>query len=569
VPTRLSALLLYSLAILSITLLYAAKGPMQDSHWDAPIYLERSRDIVATRALEDYARHAGVIAQRLPAFQVVPDAYTPYWGFMRLGHSLILAAATAWTRAEIAGILAAFLLYVVMWSLAIVLAGLLAHALLRMLAPRLPACTLALGTVLAIVLSLASDSARYMSGNLVAEVPALFFFALGCYLLLLAQRYRSLPLAVASGAAGFALYTVKMEAVWGYMVFMPLLAWTLYTEKESGASFALSVGQGQGSGAPAMQQGQFPSQGPWWPGLVWSAVTVLTLFLLYSWYFWPLTDPRLFLIFAAAHERQAANPVAPIKLWFAAGGMVWLGLIASILHGWDRRALGFALVWLFLLTLPYLGGLLSGRPAQVRMYTLNLLPLMVAAAYGLSCLIANLNLSRLARPAGVAWLAAAIFLGLISHAETYRWLRELPGGWRLQQIRAYLSVPPYERIDYPLAQLASISQALYGQHGRSVLILDKQLPEEYLNLIAYMGPAPRQSKVALYAMPPAVDLGQCGKRTIRFDRSDVFFCLEPPQESRRLEEKGIHLLRLERATNSPMSGQVLARTAGLSLVRLN
>jgi hypothetical protein len=558
--TRVGIVLFLALAVISITLLYATKGPMQDSHWDAPIYLERGRDLATIHALADYARHAEIIAERLPAYRVEPDAETPYWGFMRLGHSLILAAVAASTGAGMAGIGVTFVINVVIWILAIGLTGLLALTLLRLLAPRLPLPTLALGVVVAMGLALASDTARYMSGNLVAEVPALLFFALACYLLLLAQRYRSIALAVASGAAGFALYSVKMEAVWGYIVVLPLLAWALHSDREWGKGVISQGGE---------RPGYSPQHGLWWSGLVWSSLTALALYLLYSWYFWPLTDPRLFLTFAAAHEKQAANAVAPIKLWFAAGGLLWLGLIAGMLHGRDRRALGFALAWLFLLTLPYLGGLLSGRPAQARMYTLILLPLLLAAAYGAASLLSAVKERRMGRTASVAWLAAALFLGLVSHSETYRWLRELPGGWRLQQIRAFLSVPPYERIDYPLDQLASISGVLYAQPGRSVLILDKQVPEEYLNLIAYMGPAPKRSKVALYALPAAEDLGQCGKRTIRFDRSDVFFCLDPPEETRRLVEKGIHILRLERASHSAMRDQALAATAGLSLVRLN
>jgi hypothetical protein len=544
---------------MSIALLYAIKGPMQDSHWDAPIYLERGRDLVSTRALGDYARHAGVIAERLPAFRVEPDADTPYWGFMRLGHSLILAAATARAGAGMKGIRAAFLLYEVGWVLAIVLTGVLAQALLRLLAPRLPVPTLALGTVVAMGLALASDSARYMSGNLVAEVPALLFFALACYLLLLAQRYRSIALAVASGAAGFALYVVKMEAVWGYIVFLPLLAWALHSDRELGKSFISQGGE---------RPGYSPQHGLWWSGLVWSSLTALALYLLYSWYFWPLTDPRLFLIFAAAHERQAANAVAPIKLWVAAGGLLWLGLIAGMLHGRDKRVLGFALAWLFLLTLPYLGGLLSGRPAQVRMYMLILLPLMVAAAYGAASFLATLNQGRSGRAAAVPWLAATLFLGLVSHSESYRWLRDLPGGWRLQYTKSFVSPPPYERIDYPLDQLATISEALYGQHARGVLILDKQVPEEYLNLIAYMGPAPRRSNVALYALPSAENLGRCGRRDIRFDRANVFFCLDLPENPHRLKEQGILVLRLERASHPSRRAQVLAGTAGLTLVRV-
>ena len=35
----------------------------------------------------------------------------------------------------------------------------------------------------------------------------------------------------------------------------------------------------------------------------------------------------------------------------------------------------------------------------------------------------------------------------------YRLLGTLPGGWRLQYVKTFLSPPPYERLDYPVEEL--------------------------------------------------------------------------------------------------------------------
>jgi len=50
----------------------------------------------------------------------------------------------------------------------------------------------------------------------------------------------------------------------------------------------------------------------------------LTLYGTYAWWFYPLADPRQFLTFALAGQAPQPNPVAPIKLWFVAGGLLWI-----------------------------------------------------------------------------------------------------------------------------------------------------------------------------------------------------------------------------------------------------
>lgn len=543
-PGFFKATLFILVAILSIGFVFSLKGPLQDSHWDAPIYLKRSLQIASTSALQDYARYAQVIAARLPDYRVEPDAYTPYWGFMRLGHSLILSTAAWWTGGGLAGIQVAFWLYTLLWATAVVLSGLLAHRLVSLLAPELTAWAVRVGAIAASALYLVSDVCRYMSGNLVAEVPALFFLTVACYLFILAHEHRSIVLAIASGALGFALYVTKMEAVWAYLVFLPIFVWALHDVR---------------------------SVPVWWPGFYTAASTAAALYVIYAWYFWPLPDPRLLLIFAEAHEKQAANAVAPFKLWVVAGGLVWLGVLIALLRVRRGAALWLALGWLALITLPYLGGMLAGKPAQLRMYALILPALAVAATLGIGSLLRDARAHSNAKYKLMAWMTAAIALIALSTAEGYHWLRELPGGWRLQYIKAYLSPPPYERLNYPVDELANIGRMIYAGGARTLVYLGKNTPEEYFNIIQYFGPPPRRSNIARYVTastePP---MGMCGAREIRFEDSPVMYCIDPPdiQTMPAIRAAGMRLLRLQKRDASEDDTTAAPTPARLSTPRL-
>lgn len=531
-------------AILGIGLVFSMKGPLQDSHWDAPIYLSQSLQIASTSALQDYARHADVIAARLPDYRVETDAYTPYWAFMRLGHSVILSTAAWWTGGGLAGIQAAFWLYTLLWASGVVLSGLLAYRLVSRLTPSLPAWDTRMGAIAAVALYLASDICRHMSGNLVAEVPALFFLTAACYLFVLAHEHRSIVLAITSGTVGFSLYVTKMEAVWAYLVFLPIFVGALHGAR---------------------------SVPVWWPGLLTAIGTAATFYAIYAWHFWPLPDPRLLLIFAEAHEKQAANAVAPFKLWVVAGGLVWLGVFIALLRVRRGAALWLALGWLALITLPYLGGMLTGKPAQVRMYALILPALAVAATLGIGSLLRDARAHSNAKYKLMAWMTAAVALIALSTAEGYRWLRELPGGWRLQYIKAYLSPPPYERLDYPVDELANIGRMIYAGAARTLVYLGKNTPEEYFNIIQYFGPPPRRSNIARYATASAEPpMGMCGVREIRFEDSPVMYCIEPPDAQTRaaLRSAGVRILRLQERVAGDNKTTATPKRARLSTPRL-
>lgn len=510
--------------ILAIVLLFSAKGPMQDIHWDAPIYLERGKEIAETPALRDYALNAQVIAERLPAYKAETDSYTPYWSFMRLGNAMLLAMAHVWSGGGMDGIASAFWLYTLIWATGVVMAAVWAWATARYLAPELGPNAAAWAAVLAALLYLASDAYRHMSGNFVAEVPALLWLAGSALALLLAQARRSLLWAGLSGALGFALYVTKMDGVLTYIALLIAFAMALL---------------------------QHDRLRPWWPAFLISGAGAALLYGVYAWYFWPLPDPRLLLIFAQAHQVEGhMNAVPTFKLWFAAGGLLWLGLLPALFLNRRNRALWFAFGWLALLTLPYFKGLVTGvGHAQVRMYTLMLPALLLAAVTGLAPMLEWARRGTAGKVLLTILLTLAVALAAVSHQETYASLRNQPGGWRLQYVRAFLSPPPYERLHYPLQDLQVIGGALYQNGAQSVVVLGEGLPEEYFNILAYLGPSPRRSKIERYSVTPdTAPMGYCGVRAVRPEDGPVWFCLEAPDTAslEALNGAGIRVLGLHR-----------------------
>lgn len=510
--------------ILAMALLFSAKGPMQDIHWDAPIYLERGKEIAETPALRDYALHAQVIAERLPAYKVETDAYTPYWGFMRLGNALLLAMAHDWSGGGMTGIQTVFRLYTLIWATGVVMAAVWAWAMARYFSPGLDPRVTAWAAVPSVLLYVGSDVYRHMSGNFVAEVPALFWLAGSALALLLAQTRRSLLWAGFSGVLGFALYVTKMDAVLAYIALL--------------AAFAIAL----------LLHDRLR---PWWPAFLISGASAALLYGVYAWYFWPLPDPRLLLIFAHAHQVEGGlNAVPAFKLYIAAGGLLWLGLVPALFLNRRNGALWFALGWLALLTLPYFKGLVTGvGHAQVRMYTLMLPPLLLAAVTGLAPLLELARRGAAGKVLLSGLLAMAITLAAVSHQEIYASLRNQPGGWRLQYVRAFLSPPPYERQHYPLQDLQVIGRALYESGAQYVVVPGEGIPEEYLNILAYLGPSPRRSKIERYAVTPdTAPMAYCGVRAVRPEDGPVWFCLEAPDTAglKALTKAGVCVLGLHR-----------------------
>ena len=510
------------LAALLAAAVLSAKGPLQDIHWDAPIYLQRARAFAETPYLREFAANAQKIADELASFKADRGISTPYWSFIRIGNTTLLGTLTMAAGPGTSAIFAAFWTYIGLLVAAIMLMAKCAVCLLRLLgtAPEKPAA--AAGGVVAAGLYMVSDVARHLAGNFVAEVPALFLLAASSLALVRALTSRSKALAVVSGIGAFLLYVVKMDAIWAYLGFLLLL------------SLALLRGW--------LERGA-------WPVLLSAAVTALAIYVAYAIVFWPLPDPRLILLFQRAHDESPGNSVLPIKLFVAAGGLLWVGVALALVFARRERALWFALGWLGLVFLPYAPSIFQERPTQVRIFALVMPPLMIAATVGASAFVGRWRLRRLSGTA--PWLLGGLILlaVAVSHAEPYAVLRRAPGGWRLQYVKEWLSPPNYERLSYPLADLQKLATFLYGNHVPTVLVIDRPKNAELVNLIEVLRP-PGWAPVA-GARTDQVTF--CG-RVHDFSRGALSSCLVAPskEEFGRLDGQ-VRVLYLQRLSGDPLA----------------
>lgn len=540
-PAKARLLLFAAIAVLAVTAVFSLKGAFQDSHWDAPIYLMRGKHVAETPLLAGFSAHAHEIADATRrGGEARAEGRWFFWPFMRLGNAALLGAVSMVFGTTTAGVNAAFLLYTFFMAGAAVMGGLLSVRLIEVFRGPIPAGAVWTGAGISALLYVGSDVYRHLSGNLVAEIPALFFLTGSALTLVLATRSRSIAWAILSGALAFLVYFVKLEAIWVAVTFGLLLVIVLW---------------------------RYGREAFWLPAFVTTAATALVLYLAYAWWMYPLADPRLVKEFAQALPRGRVNPIPNYKIVAAAGGLLWLGLIPAVRYCWKHPALWLALAWLCLFLVPYAGNLAKNGPAQARMFALIALPLLLASTLGWSAIVHRFQTGRRWLPA-LSMLVATGALLAISHEESYRLARSLPGSWRLQHIREWVSPTRYERIDYPLEDIAAVSQFVHSQPGpRMVLWNWEDGPvAEYIDLIRYLGPP----------LPPGVDVivedlfpsqqRDCDGHDRRLRFESVFFCTALPSgPAERAASATVPLLQLHRVgSNGGMDasprGRVVFRT---------
>jgi hypothetical protein len=277
-----------------------------------------------------------------------------------------------------------------------------------------------------------------------------------------------------------------------------------------------------------------------------SGLTALLLYAVYSWWLWPLTDPRLLPVFTKAFQTNIPNPVAPFKIWIAAGGLLWIGLFLGILYKPRSPVLWMSLAWLGMLSLPYLDNLINNRGTTVlRNFAIIMPPLLLASAVGWSALASKLSEGKISRYTLPVLITLITGLLALSHAESYAYLKQLPGGWRLQQAKELLSPAPYERQDYPIHGLAEIARHVYGDGKPTMVVMGKGVTEEHLTLISFFGPpstrAPFDEFRELGKPSPA-----CGTGKFNTGSVTVMYCAAPPtpEVMNELIQAGYRLLYL-------------------------
>jgi hypothetical protein len=122
-------------------------------------------------------------------------------------------------------------------------------------------------------------------------------------------------------------------------------------------------------------------------------------------------------------------------------------------------------------------------------------------------------------------------------------MRQIPGGWRLQYVRAWLSPPNYERLSYPLADLQALSEYLYADPMPKVLILDKPKNAEVFSLVEFLR---SPGADGLRSRASVVNAKLCGAEH-DFSRQRVTSCLSRPSPEEVAALAGeVRLLYLQR-----------------------
>jgi hypothetical protein len=434
--------------------------PMSDSHWDASIYLLRAHH---------YANGDTLGAFRAGALEihdaVVRGVYpTPYWSFMRVGQTILMGTVVGVTGSTDTSIHVLTWLYRGLLALGLFLAAMASVSLVRVFRQDLPESRLYAGALLSLALYLLADIGFYMNGHLMSEVPAIALIAVSAWALVKSLETGSRSFAILSGVAAFALYVVRMESVWAYVALL-------------GAA-ALTVAGGWRPQSQAHGSARASAQESGWSALAVSAITAAVLFGVYSWFFFPLTDPRLAVHFSEAtakfamarHAHLADGAFARIaKQMLAANGLLWVGAILGLPLLRTSRAYRFGFAWLLLSLVPAAVALTHATTTQTRVFTTMTPTLVVLSTLGWAEFLSGFARGR-HRVAAVLLAGTCVLLLLISQPATYSTLRALPGMWRLQYAREFLSPMAYERVDFRLPELVTLERAI-ARAGSDTLVV--------------------------------------------------------------------------------------------------
>jgi hypothetical protein len=477
------------ITFVSIKLLWNGFGePLTEVHWDSVDHLYYAKQFADTPFIRYYSQQAAAIASQVDGHWPHGEQFSsPYWRFSRLGHIALLGMVVQMFGAREEAIIAAHWLYHTLMALTMVCAVILVITIIKHTGINCSPQVRFWAAAGSAVLYMTSDIYDYMGRCLVSEVPAIFLLTIACLLFITGLNCRSMFFACLSGFCAFLVYSVRLESVWVYIAFCVVLATTLWSK---------------GSSAP------------WWRTYVGAGGSALAWYLLYSWYFFPLANPYLFILFAKYQPVWGGEWTVPIYIHMSvAGGLLWIGGFASLIAmtRWTAARMAFAWVSMTLLpTLPYLiYNSVYTVPLQVRMLTVLLVvPLLFTSTLGWVSLWDEQHRGLRYGVFAVTLSTVCLLVIALSLAvNQVPWLDKL---MRKTRISAFLQVPHYERNTYRFNEMNHISQVLYSKETPLFLVYEKDdIRGEDLALIRFFGPAyPPQANLT---MMPAHYAIQCGE----------------------------------------------------------
>jgi hypothetical protein len=469
------------LVVFLVALLFHSDlAPLEETHWDAPIYVQLSKQAAETNMLADYHEHARNI-ERNPANEV-------HWNFTRIGHILLLGEVVKQFGATETALVAMQWLYRIFMALGVTLCVVLGLRLVTLLRHEKPDSILWGGYLFAALTYIASDSFRGLQGHLISEPPAFLILVLFALMLLKAVENRSLAIGIGAGCLLFLLFFIRIDAILPAVAFLiVLLTVTVVSRKFDAALRIIAAG-----------------------------LTSLILYLMYAWWFSPLVNPQTLANFSSAAKEIFSG--ASAKSLFAiviAGGLLWVGACVGILR-WRDPVVRFAIAWLGLALLPMIVDSLNGRSIQTRMAFFVVLPLLILSGEGWAWMLRSFIEQQKKRSLVIA-LGFVMILAFVPYSLVMQEFRSfavnyLPSGIQKhlftslsktgaikpvsqhQDSRLGLLVRPiYERWTLEYSKMREIGEYLYGSERPAYLLwprsklAEQHSFESYIRLLRYFG----------------------------------------------------------------------------------
>lgn len=488
--------------------------PLAQVHWDSVVHLYAAKRFSDTALIKHYSQHASAIAAQVDGHWSREETFSEaYWRFSRLGHIILLGTVVDIFGAGEEAIRAAHWLYNILMTLTTISTVVLVLLLLSYLDVSCPRQVVLWSAVGSTVLYMMSPIYDYMGRCLVSEVPAMLMLIVANMLLLLGLKRHSIVLSCLSGVFAFLTYSVRLESIWLYISFCAFLATSMWiTQRRT----------------------------QWWRAYTFSASTALVCYMLYAWYFYPLADPYLFILFAK-NQRLWYPGVVPLYVTISvAGGLLWIGVFASVIASGKWTAARMPFIWAGIALMPSLPYFYYSfryhLPLQIRMIPIILfLPLFLSSTLGWSYLWEQRN-----RYVRYVFFASVVLSTALASAAIW------PGIEKVKYIRIFLTVPQYEQVAFRAAEMNRISQVLYSRDNPAFLVFDSDVNVDSLFLVRFFGPAyPEQADLAMMTDPAGAHVPCTEKVPAPQSLEPVSFCVRMTMDKlQELTEQGITIFSL-------------------------
>ncbi|MDP3281890.1 MAG: hypothetical protein Q8M57_12730 [Nitrosomonas sp.] len=491
-PLRTFCVLL--VVFLVALLFHSDLAPLEETHWDAVIYVDISKRAAETQLLADYHQHA---------HEIPLEPVGLLWHFTRIGHVLLLGEVARLFGTTETALVAMQWLYRVFMALGVTLCIVLSSRLVVLFRPNKPDSIWWAGYFLGAVFYIASDSYRGLQGHLLSEPPAFVILALFAVMLVRAVERRSLAVGAFAGCLLFLVFFIRIDATLPGIIFATVLLAALIMSRKFDAV----------------------------PSIISAGLVSLFLYLVYAWWFFPLVNLQTLANFStAAKELFPGPPAMSLYSIAVAGGLLWVGACAAV-PMWRDPLVRFAMVWLGLALLPMMIDSLNWRAVQARMGFDIVLPLLVLCGEGWSLILRNFIKQRKIRPLLIA-LGSVMVLAFAPYSLIQQETRNLVINHLPSEIHKYLfpsllknaaiaPVSPYqdsrlgllvrplsERRTFEYSKMRALGDYLYVPERPAYLlwpgtkVLHLVQLEDYVGLIRFFGKKyPENADIFLTKLP--------------------------------------------------------------------